>query len=155
MATDVQTGLTRVAKVPRTPRPHPPYSEMVRQAIAELHDSSGSSKAAIHRYIVERYPLGRNTNLINTNVRLALKRGVERGELVQVSGSGVNGSYRLSEKKAPIWKGKDNANNKKAKPAGSEKPDTVSVKKASVEKKTKIPGKATSKKAKSATSSKA
>ncbi|VDM53535.1 unnamed protein product [Angiostrongylus costaricensis] len=101
---------------------------MVRQAIAEFHDSFGSSKAAIHRYIVERYPLGKNNNVISSNTRLALRRGVERGPLVQVSGSGVNGSYRLAEEKASIRKGKDNVDSKKAKPAGPEKTVTVSVK---------------------------
>ncbi|KAJ1355485.1 hypothetical protein KIN20_012919 [Parelaphostrongylus tenuis] len=99
----------RTAKVARLSRPHPPYSVMVRQAISELQDSSGLSKAAIHRYMAEKYPLGNNNNLINSNVRLALQ-SVERGALVQVSGSDMDGSFKLGEKlenKASLLKHKN------------------------------------------------
>ncbi|KAK6012550.1 linker histone H1 and H5 family protein [Ostertagia ostertagi] len=73
---------------------------MVQKAIAELKDRSGSSKAAILRYLVQNYQLGDNVSKINTNIRMALKKGVEKGELKQVTGTGATGSFKLGEKKA-------------------------------------------------------
>ncbi|KAJ1369000.1 hypothetical protein KIN20_030371 [Parelaphostrongylus tenuis] len=40
MSTAAETGSVTAAKVALPPRPHPPYSQMVRQAISELQDSS-------------------------------------------------------------------------------------------------------------------
>ncbi|PIO57971.1 linker histone H1 and H5 family protein, partial [Teladorsagia circumcincta] len=63
MSTDVAAaGPSTVPKVVRQPRVHPPYSQMVQQAIAELKDRSGSSKAAILRYLVQNYQLGDNVS---------------------------------------------------------------------------------------------
>ncbi|KJH50692.1 linker histone H1 and H5 family protein [Dictyocaulus viviparus] len=157
MSADVAAGLTKVAKVPRPPRVHPTYSEMVRIAITELHDSSGSSKAAILRYLVEHYQLGNNNNLINSNIRLALKRGVERGEFKQLNGTGANGSFKLTEKKAVISSAKDdNVTNEKKKAVKFENRGTTTTKKSKVEKehKTPIKPKPTSKKAKTTKSAK-
>ncbi|KAJ1372269.1 hypothetical protein KIN20_034378 [Parelaphostrongylus tenuis] len=128
---------------------------MVRQAISELHDSCGSSKTAIQRYIVEHYPLGKNENLINSNVRLTLKRGVERGVLVQANGSGMDGSFKLAERKEnKVSSLKDrkmsNVTSEKTKPASFENKGPTSVRKLIVEKwtKTPVPAKHTAKKAK-------
>ncbi|KAJ1347183.1 hypothetical protein KIN20_002183 [Parelaphostrongylus tenuis] len=115
---------------------------MVRQAVSELQDSSDSSKAAIQRYIVEHYPLRNNDNLINSNVRLALKRGVERGVLVQVSGNGMDGNFKLAESKenkVSSLKDEKNVNSEKTKPAGLGNKGPTSVKKSNVEKKAKTP----------------
>lgn len=75
-STDVGTGPMWVGKVVRPSRPYPPYPEMVCQAISALHDSSGLSKAVVYRYIVEHSLLGNHDNVINSNVRLALMKGV-------------------------------------------------------------------------------
>ncbi|KAK5977148.1 Histone H1-delta [Trichostrongylus colubriformis] len=104
MSTDVAAGPLSLPRITRQPRMHPPYTEMVQKAIAELKDKSGSSKAAIMRYLVQNYQLGDNVTKINTNIRLALKKGVEKGELKQVSGTGATGSFKLGEKRAPAPK---------------------------------------------------
>ncbi|VDO44214.1 unnamed protein product [Haemonchus placei] len=79
---------------------HPTYSAMIRKSISELKDKSGSSKAAILKYMLAHYKLGENVTKINAQLRLALKRGVVKGDLKQVKGSGASGSFRLGEKKA-------------------------------------------------------
>ncbi|KAJ1347184.1 hypothetical protein KIN20_002184 [Parelaphostrongylus tenuis] len=142
MSTAVETRQAKAAKMTHPPRPHPPYPEMVRQAISELRDSSGSSKAAIQRFIATHYSLGNNENMISSNVRLALKRGVERGVLVQVSGSEMDGSFKLADRKennVSSLKDKKNVNSEKTKPAGLEIKGPTSVKKSNVEKKAKAP----------------
>ncbi|KAK6047966.1 linker histone H1 and H5 family protein [Cooperia oncophora] len=136
MSTDVAAGPSTIPRIAR-PKLHPPYSEMVHKAIAELKDRSGSSKAAILRYLVQNYQLGDNVNKINTNIRLALKKGVEKGELKQVTGTGATGSFKLGEKKAaapkvkkPVAKRAD----KEAAPAAVKKEKAAAPKK-KVEKK--------------------
>ncbi|WKX93431.1 hypothetical protein Q1695_011028 [Nippostrongylus brasiliensis] len=101
-ATEAIEASTTRATVPadvRRRRLHPPYTEMVQKAIAELKDRSGSSKVAILRYLVDNYQLGDNVNKINTNIRAALRKGVEKGELKQVSGVGASGSFKIAEKR--------------------------------------------------------
>ncbi|KAJ1358497.1 hypothetical protein KIN20_016937 [Parelaphostrongylus tenuis] len=65
---------------------------MVRQAISNPLYSSGPSKAVVHCCIVEHCPLDNNDSLIISDVRLTLKRAVERAGLIHVSESGMNGS---------------------------------------------------------------
>nr|CDJ85474.1 Histone H1 H5 domain containing protein [Haemonchus contortus] len=101
MPTDTPTDLaTRPKDSRRQPRAHPPYTKMVQKAIAELNEKSGSSKSAIVRYLIQNYQLGDNVSKINTNIRRALKKGVEKGELKQVTGNGAVGSFTLGVKKA-------------------------------------------------------
>ncbi|EPB72184.1 linker histone H1 and H5 family protein [Ancylostoma ceylanicum] len=79
---------------------------MIRKAVAELKEKSGSSKAAILKYILQHYKLGDNVTKINAQLRLAIKRGVIKGDLKQVKGSGASGSFKLGEKKAAAPKAK-------------------------------------------------
>lgn len=66
----------KVAKAPKAKAPkaakkapsHPTYSAMIRKAVAELKEKSGSSKAAILKYILQHYKLGDNV----TKVRISL-----------------------------------------------------------------------------------
>lgn len=153
MSTDVAAAAP-VAPVPtvvKQTREHPPYSEMVQKAIAELKDRSGSSKVAILRYLTQNYQLGDNASKINTNIRLALKKGVERGELKQVTGTGANGSFKLGEKKgaAPKVKKPIVKKAKEVKPAAPRKERKAAGPKKS-ERTSKTPKKATSKTSKKA-----
>ncbi|VDP07457.1 unnamed protein product [Heligmosomoides polygyrus] len=129
---------------------HPTYSAMIRKSVSELKDKSGSSKAAILKYMLAHYKLGDNVTKINSQLRLALKRGVVKGDLKQVKGSGASGSFKLGEKKAAAPAKKSIAK----KPAGAKKPKSpkkaVAAKKPKAEKKAKSPKKAKAPKAKSA-----
>ncbi|KAJ1372904.1 hypothetical protein KIN20_035214 [Parelaphostrongylus tenuis] len=63
---------------------HPTYSAMIRKAVTELKDKSGSSKAAILKYLLAHYKLGDNIAKVNSQLRVALKKSVMKGELKQV-----------------------------------------------------------------------
>ncbi|KAJ1348904.1 hypothetical protein KIN20_004311 [Parelaphostrongylus tenuis] len=148
------TGSAKVGKgskssaVKKAPS-HPTYSAMINKAVAELKDRSGSSKAAILKYLMAHYKLGGNTNKINSQLRMALKKAVAKGELKQVKGSGASGSFKLGEKKsAPSTKEKHSSK----KPAAKEHKSSgkAASKEPKVEKKAKSPKRAKAPKAKTA-----
>ena len=92
------------------PAEHPTYSEMIAAAISALKERTGSSRHAILKYIQANYKVGDSAS---THVKLALKRGVVAGKLVQPKGTGASGSFKLAAapKAAP-----------KKKPAAAKKP---------------------------------
>lgn len=96
------------AKTAKKPADHPKYSEMIGAAIAALKERSGSSRQAIAKYIAANYKVGDSAG---THIKMALKKAVAKGDLVQVKGTGASGSFKLP-KKAPAPK----------KPAAAKKP---------------------------------
>ena len=60
---------------------HPPFIDMVAEAIKSLSDKRGSSKIAIKKHMLAQYKL-EDTKANNTRINLALKRGVTGGKLV-------------------------------------------------------------------------
>ncbi|XP_014680140.1 PREDICTED: histone H1-beta, late embryonic-like [Priapulus caudatus] len=72
---------------------------MVITAIDDLKERGGSSRQAILKYIVVHYTVRADEKVVNTQVKLALRRGVKEGDLRQVTGSGASGSFRLGDKK--------------------------------------------------------
>ncbi|KAJ1356951.1 hypothetical protein KIN20_014940 [Parelaphostrongylus tenuis] len=78
--------MLRPAKLGGPPsRPRPTYSEMDHQAIFELTIVFESWKAAIH-LLCSTLPFGNSNSLIGSNVRPALKMGVECRGLAQDNG---------------------------------------------------------------------
>ncbi|XGW02013.1 hypothetical protein V3C99_014239 [Haemonchus contortus] len=144
---------TKVSKPKATKKPasHPTYSAMIRKAVSELKEKSGSSKSAILKFILSHYKLGENVVKINSQLRLALKRSVAKGELVQVKGTGASGSFKLGEKKAAAPAAKKSVAKKSA---GAKVPKSPKKAKAAkepkAEKKAKTPKKAKAPKAKTA-----
>jgi len=92
---------------------HPKYSEMVQQALSSLKERGGSSRQAVLKYIMKNFSVGKDENVVNTHLKMALRAGVKNSTLKQSKGSGATGSFRLGEeaKKKP----------KAAKPAGAKK----------------------------------
>merc|ERR1712183_658534 len=86
------------AKATKKPATHPKYAEMISEAVENLAAKKGSSKLAIVKYIQANFKVGDNAG---TCVRLSLKRMVAAGDLVQVTGVGANGSFKLKKKAAP------------------------------------------------------
>ncbi|ETN80144.1 linker histone H1 and H5 family protein [Necator americanus] len=82
-------------RVPKSMPEHPTYAVMVKDAITQLKERSGSSKSAILKYITQHYKLGDNVTMINVHLKRALARGVAKGELKQVSGIGATGSFKV------------------------------------------------------------
>ena len=80
---------------PKKPAEHPKYIEMIVAAITALKERTGSSRQAIVKYISANYKVGDNAN---THIKLALKRGVTSGVLVQPKGTGASGSFKVVKK---------------------------------------------------------
>merc|ERR1712032_927690 len=74
---------------------HPKYSDMITAAVTDLKGSKGTSNYAILKYIKENYTVGDNANSV---VRLTIKRMVAGGSLLQTSGIGASGSFKLPKK---------------------------------------------------------
>merc|ERR1711994_924255 len=125
------------AKAPAKPRAkptHPKTSEMVVAAIKALKERTGSSLAAIKKYIAANYKV--DIVKLAPFIRKALKKGVESKQLVM-----VKASYKLS-KEAKVEKKPKKKVVKKKKPA-AKKPKTPKKKPAA--KKAKTPKKAAKK----------
>ena len=107
------------AKKPAVKTSHPSTSLMVNEAISSLKDRSGSSLAAIKKYLATTYKVDPVKQ--GHFIRKALKSGVEKKALVQ-----VKGSYKLAKvEKATVKKAA------KPKAAGSKTPKkSVKTKKA-------------------------
>uniref|UniRef100_A0A0K0D8F4 H15 domain-containing protein n=1 Tax=Angiostrongylus cantonensis TaxID=6313 RepID=A0A0K0D8F4_ANGCA len=79
---------------------HPTYSVMIRKVVSELEEKSGSSKAAILKFMQSHFKLGANITRINFHLRVALNKAVVKGELKQVKGIGASGRFKLGKKKS-------------------------------------------------------
>ncbi|XP_071952011.1 late histone H1-like [Antedon mediterranea] len=88
---------TKVKKkaAPKKPASHPTYIDMVTAAIGALKERNGSSRQAIVKYILANYKV--DPGNMKTHLRMALKRGVDNGKLVQPKGSGASGSFKLNQ----------------------------------------------------------
>merc|ERR1712038_948405 len=119
VATMVDTpAAEKKAKAPAKPRAkpaHPKTSEMVVAAIKALKERTGSSLAAIKKYIAANYKV--DIVKLAPFIRKALKKGVESKQLVM-----VKASYKLS-KEAKAEKKPKKKVVKKKKPA-AKKPKT-------------------------------
>ncbi|KAK8783996.1 histone H5-like [Amblyomma americanum] len=113
-------------KKAKKPASHPKYTEMVKKSIEALKERGGSSRQAIHKYIMSHYDVGKDSKVVNTHLKLALKRAVQSGLLKRSKGTGASGSFRLADKaaagpkKSPVKRG--------PKKAGVAKPKKVIMK---------------------------
>lgn len=124
---------------------HPKYAEMVHQALGSLKERGGSSRQAVLKYIMKNFNVGKDENVVNTHLKIALRAGVKNASLKQSKGSGATGSFRLGEE------AKKKKTVKTAKPAGTKKaktPPAAKIRKTAGDKKSvKSPKKKMTKKA--------
>ena len=113
------------------PPAHPTYGVMIGAAIVALKNPKGSSKVAIGNYIAANYKVGDRHGV---HLKLALKRGLVKGAIVQKSGVGCAGSFKLAAPKAAP---KKKVAPKRKKPAAKKK--AVPKKKKAVAPKKKKP----------------
>ncbi len=73
---------------------------MIAQAVGSLKERGGSSRAAVLKYIMKNFNVGKDEKSFNTHLKMALRAGVKNGSLKQTKGTGASGSFRLGEKKA-------------------------------------------------------
>jgi len=88
---------TKKAKAPAKKSEHPTFAVMIAAAIGALKDRKGSSRQAIEKYICANYKVGPK---YASHFKMALKRGVENGALVQTKGVGASGSFKLAKPEA-------------------------------------------------------
>ena len=124
---DKETKKATKPKVTKKEPSHPKYSEMVTSAITTLKERTGSSRQAILKYIVSTYNL--DEKVASIHVKVALIRGVVKGLLKQVKGTGANGSFRVVKQKPEPKKPKKTVE-KKATKKQTKKKDTTVTKKA-------------------------
>lgn len=122
---------------PKKPADHPKYIVMIQAAVSALKERNGSSRQAIIKYIKANYNVRENCD---SNIKMALKKGVVDGTLTQVKGTGASGSFKLAKLAKPAPKPKKEA---PAKKPATKKP---AAKKTTKKTPTKKPAKATSKK---------
>ncbi|KAF3909432.1 hypothetical protein AA313_de0202239 [Arthrobotrys entomopaga] len=116
------TGTT--TKKAATPADHPPYKDMIKDAIIVLKERNGSSRQAIKKYVLNNNKGIKESNF-DTQFNAAIKRGVLAGDFVQPKGP--SGPVKLQKKDAA----------KAATKATADKPAKKSaVKKAAAPKKT-------------------
>ncbi|XP_006005579.1 histone H1.0-B-like [Latimeria chalumnae] len=121
------------------PSIHPKYSEMICAAIENEKSRGGSSRQSIQRYIRANYKVGDNAD---SQIKQSLKRMVTSGELVQSTGVGASGSFKISKDKAKEPKKKSATSKPKvvrakkpvAKPKKALKPKKAVTKKSPVKK---------------------
>ncbi len=144
----------KAAAKPKKPAAHPKYSEMIAQAVGSLKERGGSSRAAILKYIVKNFNVGKNEKSVNSHLKMALRAGVKNGALKQTKGTGASGSFRLGEKKAAAKPKKATKKPKApAKPKAAKKPKAKKAtkpKKEGAKKKAAKPKKAAAKPKKAA-----
>jgi hypothetical protein len=70
--------------------------QMVAQSIAALKERSGSSRAAIKKWIAANFGAKLQVATFDTLIRQAIARGLKSGSLIQ-----VKGSFKLSEAAKP------------------------------------------------------
>ena len=119
------------ATKPKAPAAHPKYSEMIASAITALKDRTGSSRQAILKYICANYKVDAAKAAVQ--LRMALKRGVEKGALKMARASGKGaGCYKVVkvEKPKKVKKVKKPAAKKPAakKPAAKKSPKKAAKK---------------------------
>lgn len=133
---------------PRKPAAHPPTSQLVNKAIADLKERSGSSVQAIKKWIAANHKV--DADKLAPFIKKYLKGAVVAGKLVQTKGKGATGSFKLSaaakaakvgKKKKPV-KAKKPVVKKAKKPVAkksvaAKKPKTTAAKKPAVAKKPK------------------
>ena len=115
---------------------HPPYNEMIRQALVALKERGGSSRQAILKYVMANFKVGGDEHSVNTHLKVALRNGVKSELLKQSKGSGATGSFRLgADAKKSVAVGREKVavakpKLSKAKPAVAAKKRTPVTKKA-------------------------
>ena len=83
---------TRKTKKPRAAARKPKYADMIAAAIKEMKERGGTSRQKIVKYIGAHYKVG---NAFGVQVRLAIRRMLKAGALLQAKGTGASGSFKL------------------------------------------------------------
>jgi histone H1/5 len=112
------------------PADHPPYKDMIKDAIIVLKERNGSSRQAIKKYVLNNNK-GIKVSNFDTQFNAAIKRGVLAGDFVQPKGP--SGPVKLMKKDASKATAKSTTD-KPAKKASTTTKKAVAPKKAAAPK---------------------
>ena len=76
-------------------RKHPSVHVMVTSAIKALNNPNGSSYTAIKNYIASKYEVDFEGGDFTETIEDYLKTAVDSGRLIQASGTGARGSFKM------------------------------------------------------------
>ena len=126
----------KTTKAPKKPAEHPKYAEMIVKAITALKERGGSSRQAILKYIVANFKITADSAVVNSHLKMALRRGVQNKSLKQSKGTGASGSFKVGELPKPAKKkpAKKAVKPKAAKPKKSTPKKKPAAKKAAAKK---------------------
>ncbi|XP_076103983.1 SWI/SNF-related matrix-associated actin-dependent regulator of chromatin subfamily A member 5-like isoform X2 [Mytilus galloprovincialis] len=85
----------QVKKLKHDQYDHPPFREMIQDAIHSLKIRGGCSRQAILKYIIANYKIAVNGKSENNKLKLALNAGLKNGTLIQCTGWGASGSFKI------------------------------------------------------------
>merc|ERR1712179_250989 len=110
----------------------PTYSEMILECLAKTANKKGTTKQAVVKFLQEHYSVEKTHYIKN-----ALKKAVDSEQVVQLSGTGFNGRFKLPKadgKKDSKKESKKAKVSPKKAAVASKKPKKVAVKKNTVNK---------------------
>ncbi|XP_067837051.1 histone H1-like [Heptranchias perlo] len=81
----------------------PPLGEQILKIVADCKDRKGISLAAIKKVLAAK---GLDVEKHRSQIKLSIKRNVEKGSLVQIKGTGASGSFRVAKKETQAKVGK-------------------------------------------------
>lgn len=88
---------------PRSAAAAPKLGEQILKVVADCSDRKGMSLAAIKKALAGS---GVDVGKRGSQIRLTIKRKVEKGSLVQTKGQGASGSFKVAKKENPGEMGK-------------------------------------------------
>ncbi|XP_067837719.1 histone H1-like [Heptranchias perlo] len=95
-AAAAQTNAPKMKKAVHRPRTAgPKLSEQILKIVADCKDRKGISLAAIKKVLATK---GLDVEKLRSQIKLSIKRNVEKGSLVQIKGTGASGSFRVAKK---------------------------------------------------------
>lgn len=112
---------------------HPSTSKMVDTAILEMKERKGSSVQAIKKYIATHFDV--DIDVIYPRIKKYLKKATEEGILVQVTGIGASGSFKITKDRKDEMKKEEKFEIKKLEKKTEETKDPPKKKKVTQKKK--------------------
>ncbi|XP_067833152.1 histone H1-like [Heptranchias perlo] len=94
--TAAQTNAPKKKKAVLRPKTAgPSLGEQILKIVADCKDRKGISLAAIKKVLATK---GLDVEKHRSQIKLSIKRNVEKGSLVQIKGTGASGSFRVAKK---------------------------------------------------------
>jgi len=87
---------------------------------------AGASRQSLLKYVLKNFNVSEDEKVVNMHLRMALKIGLEKGLILQTSGQGASGSFKLNTQVASAGSAKATVKKPTA-AAATKKPKTVAA----------------------------